>query len=345
MNKDQNNLSDEHMNGAHFEAYYKEMSLLPQKKITKKRYNWIPTFSAFMAGILVVGGLSVYADRSNLFTGGRAQASHSPDQPYHINLATAKFSSGESNIASIYAEASESVVKIENYSEQQSYGLDQSSLWKLFGQQYGMPQGEQAPETEEIYPDETSTGEIDSSNLVLSGTGTGFIVDEKGYIVTNAHVIEGAKQVKVTINGYDVPVTATVVRSDTKLDIAVLKVDTEKAPRLKALQLGNSDHTEIGEWVLAIGNPYGYDQTLTIGVISARERPITIQDSYGEAQVYEHMLQTDASINPGNSGGPLLNEACQVVGMNTAVNAEAQGIGFAIPASVIIDFINAIEII
>ncbi|MFD0961061.1 S1C family serine protease [Paenibacillus chungangensis] len=143
-----------------------------------------------------------------------------------------------------------------------------------------------------------------------------------------------AQQVMVSVHGQDEQLRGEVLWSSQEQDLALLKVSSSSGGKFHALQLGDSDQVHIGDWVLAIGNPYGYDGTLTIGVLSAKERPITIQDEDG-VRIQEHMLQTDASINPGNSGGPLLNSAGEVVGINTAVNAEAQGIGFAIPTSVV----------
>ncbi|MDH7480025.1 MAG: trypsin-like peptidase domain-containing protein, partial [Syntrophomonadaceae bacterium] len=120
--------------------------------------------------------------------------------------------------------------------------------------------------------------------------------------------------------------SAHLVGSDSDLDLAVLKI--EAAEELPFLEFGNSDQTRVGEWVIAIGNPYGLDHTVTVGVVSAKGRPVTVEDKN-----YRNLLQTDASINPGNSGGPLLNLQGKVVGINTAVNASAQGIGFAIPSN------------
>ncbi len=160
------------------------------------------------------------------------------------------------------------------------------------------------------------------------GMGSGFLFSEDGYILTNEHVIRGAEEIWVTLTGFETPLAAKVVGSDYDLDLAVIKVEApRKLPRLK---LGDSDNVRVGEWVIAIGNPYGLDHTVTVGVISAKGRPVTIEDRY-----YDNLLQTDASINPGNSGGPLLNLRGEVVAINTAVNAQAQGIGFAIPTSTI----------
>jgi S1-C subfamily serine protease len=154
--------------------------------------------------------------------------------------------------------------------------------------------------------------------------GTGFIFDKTGLILTNQHVIEGATSIDVNIAGFDKPVKAKVIGADAELDLAVLKVSVNK--ELPVLKLGDSGKVDVGEWVIAIGSPYGLDHTVTVGVISAKGRPVTIAN-----RLYKNLLQTDAAINPGNSGGPLLNTDGQVIGINTAVNAAAQGIGFAIP--------------
>ncbi|TDA70547.1 MAG: trypsin-like serine protease [Clostridia bacterium] len=164
------------------------------------------------------------------------------------------------------------------------------------------------------------------SPQVRQGLGSGFLISKDGYILTNEHVVDGAKDIEVTVKGYDKPLPAKIVGSDYDLDLAVLKV--AGAGDFSFLQLGDSDKVRVGQWVIAIGNPFGLDHTVTVGVISAKGRPITVEDRH-----YENLVQTDASINPGNSGGPLLNLQGEVVGINTAVNAAAQGIGFAIPAS------------
>ncbi|MBI4572601.1 MAG: DegQ family serine endoprotease [candidate division NC10 bacterium] len=152
--------------------------------------------------------------------------------------------------------------------------------------------------------------------------GSGVIVDKRGYILTNNHVIEQADQIEVRLSDKR-KFTATVIGKDPKTDLAVIKID---APGdLPIAKLGDAARIRIGEWAIAIGNPFGLDQTVTVGVISA----------VGRADVgittYEDFIQTDASINPGNSGGPLLNLNGEVIGINTAIVATGQGIGFAIP--------------
>ncbi len=156
--------------------------------------------------------------------------------------------------------------------------------------------------------------------------GSGFILSADGYIVTNNHVIDGADSIKVNLladkNGkrsYD----AEVVGTDKETDLALLKITTDSS--LPYLAFGDSDALKVGQWVMAIGNPFGLDHTVTSGIVSAKGRTIG-------AGPYDNFIQTDASINPGNSGGPLINLDGQVIGINTAIIASGQGIGFAIPS-------------
>ena len=152
--------------------------------------------------------------------------------------------------------------------------------------------------------------------------GTGFIIDPSGLAVTNNHVVENAEEIRVTMaDGKEYE--AKVLGRDPKTDLALIKIQAKKD--LPYLTLGNPDKVKIGDWVVAIGNPFGLEHTVTAGILSARGRVIG-------AGPYDDFLQTDASINPGNSGGPLLNMEGQVVGINTAIVAGGQGIGFAIPA-------------
>jgi len=160
-----------------------------------------------------------------------------------------------------------------------------------------------------------------------TGIGTGFLITADGYILTNQHVIEDATKVTVQLNGKSEEIPAQMISSDRELDLAVLKISGSNYP---VLPLGNSDQMRVGEWVVAIGQPYGLDHTVTTGVISAKGRPISIED-----RQYKNLIQTDAAINPGNSGGPLLNLKGEVIAINTAVNAQAQGIGFAIPINTV----------
>ncbi|MBI3121539.1 MAG: DegQ family serine endoprotease [candidate division NC10 bacterium] len=154
--------------------------------------------------------------------------------------------------------------------------------------------------------------------------GSGVIVDKRGYILTNNHVIEQADQIEVRLSDKR-KFAATVIGKDPKTDLAVIKIDAPDD--LPVAKLGDSNAIRIGEWAIAIGNPFGLDQTVTVGVISAVGR------SEVGITTYEDFIQTDASINPGNSGGPLVNLNGEVIGINTAIVATGQGIGFAIPIS------------
>lgn len=155
--------------------------------------------------------------------------------------------------------------------------------------------------------------------------GTGFIIDEAGLILTNHHVIEGAAQIKVrTSDGQEF--NAKVVGADPPTDLAVIKL--QDAPRMTPLPMGDSDQARVGDWVVAIGNALGLSSTVTVGIVSAKGR--TSLPIKGQLR-HMDFIQTDASINPGNSGGPLLDMQGRVVGINTLINREGQGIGFAIP--------------
>jgi len=151
--------------------------------------------------------------------------------------------------------------------------------------------------------------------------GSGFLIDGDGFIVTNNHVIEDADQIKVILAD-DKEFDAELVGRDPKTDLALIRI--EGAKNLKPLELGNSENLKVGTWVVAIGSPFGLEQTVTAGIVSAKGRIIG-------SGPYDDFIQTDASINPGNSGGPLLNMDGEVVGINTAIIASGQGIGFAIP--------------
>ncbi|MBL7685590.1 MAG: trypsin-like peptidase domain-containing protein, partial [Deltaproteobacteria bacterium] len=168
----------------------------------------------------------------------------------------------------------------------------------FFGRNYGAPQ------------------EYSQSSL-----GSGFIINKDGTILTNNHVIQGADEIIVKLSDGR-KFNAKVVGNDPKTDIAVIRIDA--AGDFPFVSLGNSDTLEVGEWVLAVGNPFGLGQTVTTGIVSAKGRVIG-------AGPYDDFIQTDASINPGNSGGPLFNLNGEVIGINTAIVASGQGIGFAIP--------------
>jgi serine protease Do len=160
--------------------------------------------------------------------------------------------------------------------------------------------------------------------------GSGFIIDTKGHVVTNAHVIDGADDVKVKLAD-EREFSAKVIGRDLQLDLAVLELSG--ASELPAAALGSSDALRVGEYVVAIGNPFGLGHTVTMGIVSAKDRAIG-------AGNYDDFIQTDASINPGNSGGPLFNLKGEVVGINTAINPNGRGIGFAIPVDALKDVVE-----
>ncbi len=169
-----------------------------------------------------------------------------------------------------------------------------------------------------------------------TGVGSGFIIDSNGTILTNYHVVGDAEKISVTLSDgrrHD----AKVIGKDQKTDIAVIKIDAGRD--LPAVTLGDSDRLEVGEWVVAIGNPFGLDHTVTSGIVSAKGRQIG-------AGPYDNFIQTDASINPGNSGGPLLNLRGEVVGINTAIFSQSGGnigIGFAIPTNSVKDLLPQLK--
>lgn len=160
----------------------------------------------------------------------------------------------------------------------------------------------------------------------MRGKGSGFIVTADGYILTNNHVIDGPPGIKIEVTLADGNVhQAKIIGKDPTFDLAVIKIDAKGLP---TLPLGDSDRVEVGEWAIAIGNPFGFESSVTVGVISAKNRSVRARDLN-----FDGFLQTDAAINPGNSGGPLLDLKGEVVGINTAIIPYAQGIGFAVPVN------------
>lgn len=176
------------------------------------------------------------------------------------------------------------------------------------------------------------------------GTGSGFIIDPEGYVLTNHHVINGAETIKVRleIGGKEKAMEAELIGSDQKTDIALLKINREGNDNtpFPYIPMGDSKQVEVGEWVIAIGNPFGLSHTVTTGIVSAKGRDIG-------SGPYDEFIQTDASINPGNSGGPLLNMKGEVIGINTAIisgnSGGNVGIGFAIPINMAMDIMKDLK--
>ncbi len=198
-----------------------------------------------------------------------------------------------------------------------------------------------APGVVQITATTVTQGAVDPFNLMPStpqtsqSLGSGFVIDKAGHIVTNYHVIQGAKKVQVSFSGQD-EITATVVGKDPSTDIAILKIDAH-ARALTPLELGNSDAVVVGDPVDAIGNPFGFTRTLTTGVVSAVQREIEAPNSLP----IDHAIQTDAAINHGNSGGPLIDSQGRVIGVTSQISTGSTGqqgsvgIGFAIPINTV----------
>jgi serine protease Do len=164
----------------------------------------------------------------------------------------------------------------------------------------------------------------------VDGMGTGIIVDSRGYILTNYHVVAGVSRINVTLKDKSIHL-ATLLTYDQPTDLAIVKIDCSR--NLPVIRFGTSSDLMPGETVIALGNAYGYEHSVTKGIISALHRNVTVS----ETQSYEDLIQTDASINPGNSGGPLLNIDGDLIGINVAVRMGAQGIGFALPINKVVD--------
>jgi serine protease Do len=198
-------------------------------------------------------------------------------------------------------------------------------LRRFFGDDWpGLPPRQQ--------PQPRRRGEPLQVPQVRLGTGSGIVVSEDGYLLTNNHVIESATRVEVVLSD-NRKFDAEIVGRDPETDLAVLRIDAKGLP---AARLGDSDKVEVGEWVLAIGNPFGLSQTVTAGIISAKGRELNASDPRGRRPMFEDFLQTDAAINPGNSGGALVNLRGEVIGVNTAIFTRTggyMGLGFAIPSS------------
>jgi serine protease Do len=167
--------------------------------------------------------------------------------------------------------------------------------------------------------------------------GSGFVVDRNGYILTNNHVVERANRIRVKFNGDATEYDAKVIGTDWRTDLAIIKIDRTN---LTPVKIGNSDAIQVGDWAVAIGSPFGFQETVTAGIISAKSRDIP-----GDSTSFQHFLQTDAAINPGNSGGPLLNFNGEVIGINTQIASRTggyQGIGFAMPINTAVKVYNQI---
>jgi serine protease Do len=186
----------------------------------------------------------------------------------------------------------------------------------------------------------------DSGGGEREALGSGFVVDSRGYIITNNHVVDKADKIFVKLStdpdgGSEHGRPAHIIGVDPETDIAVIKIDAPEP--LPTVKLGNSDGSQVGDWVLAIGSPFSLSETVTAGIVSAKNRSIDEPGADGRANQFQKFIQTDAAINPGNSGGPLVDMAGQVIGMNTAIYTQSmgsQGVGFAMPSNIIANVYN-----
>jgi serine protease Do len=209
-------------------------------------------------------------------------------------------------------------------------GDEENPFQDFFDRFFGGQPGQQGP-------DGTPGGPGGGEDLRERSLGSGVIVDPRGYIVTNNHVVEKADRIRVKLMNDPATVTydATVIGVDKETDLAVIKIDAKKS--LPAAKLGNSDSMDVGDWVLAVGSPFGLEETVTAGIVSAKGRNIVPN------RQFQQFIQTDAAINPGNSGGPLVNMAGEVIGINTAIYTSGggyQGVGFAMPSNTVVQVYN-----
>lgn len=225
------------------------------------------------------------------------------------------------------------VVSIKSFATLRGYsrggGMSPFSSDPFFEFFFGSPRQQEPPRRSQ-----PRGGDDDESNQQQTGLGSGVIISPDGYIVTNNHVIDGADRLEVTLND-NRSFNATVIGSDAKTDLALVKIDTEGLP---VIPMGDSDGLKVGEWVLAVGNPFGFTSTVTTGIVSAKARSISgVTHSRGNMGI-ESYIQTDAAVNPGNSGGALVNLNGELVGINTAIYSNTgsySGYSFAIPTSIV----------
>lgn len=253
------------------------------------------------AALLFGAGIAL----SQSLAAGKAPDVKLPETP-KVSAPAGSF--GPETIADIVEDVGDAVVNIDVVKK-----IRVSSPFKNFDRNFGSFGFDFMPEFRDFYQDRV---------IPQKGAGSGFVIDTKGYILTNEHVVRGADEIKVTLKDGR-KFTGKVAGSDASLDLAVIKVEANDLPTVR---LGDSSKIRPGQWVIAIGNPYGFSNTVTAGIISATGRSL---DDLGK----KNLIQTDAPINPGNSGGPLLDLEGKVIGINVAIVAGAQSIGFAIPVN------------
>jgi len=287
--------------------------------INKKVYIFI-IIALFVSTLSFFGGIlsSGYAKHILTAMGSNADTfseGSSSEDPYYINSKSSSLLKEANLIAEIVEKAGPAVVNIDVVKMQKTTFMSPFSDFENF---FGF--GTIDPQFRRFFEEKM---------IPIKGSGSGFIINKNGYILTNEHVIGSADKIKVTLKDGR-SFNAKVIGSDAMLDLAVIKIDAGSLPIVK---LGNSEKLRPGQWVIAIGNPYQFSNTVTAGIISALGRDL---EDIGKHQ----LIQTDAAINPGNSGGPLINLAGEVIGVNVAIAAGAHGIGFAIPINDVKDILN-----
>jgi S1-C subfamily serine protease len=274
--------------------------------VPPKRHNYWSVLLLSAIASSSIGYLA--AQRSGSLPNAINPAVASPPAPAAPAFASNATAAGASTfITEVVDKVGPAVVRINTSrtTSRQPAGIDSPLFRRFFGE----------------LPEEAPSG---GRRQVEQGTGSGFITSANGQVITNAHVVQGADKVTVTLKDGRV-LQGKVMGLDTVTDVAVVKIEGENLP---SVTLGDSEKIKAGEWAIAIGNPLGLDNTVTAGIVSATGRS---SSQVGDGSKRVNYIQTDAAINPGNSGGPLLNASGQVIGMNTAILRNAQGLGFAIP--------------
>jgi serine protease Do len=270
-----------------------------------------PVLIAVVAILLVAAGGGGYLLRDRLGRGAAGPGPSSPQAATGIALAEA-LQLGFVDVAQQVRPAVVHLGTIQRAKSRRGPNLPQGNDDPFFRDFFNQFFGSEGPDSR--------------SEFRRPGLGSGVIIDKRGLVLTNFHVVKGADEILIRLSDKR-EYRGQILGTDPKTDLAVVKFQPDH--ELTVATLGNSDALRVGEWAIAIGNPFGLDQTVTVGVISATGR-----SDVGIA-TYENFIQTDASINPGNSGGPLVNLKGQVVGVNTAIVAAGQGIGFAIPINMV----------
>jgi serine protease Do len=314
----------------------KDASGLPQDQMTnKKRNRFAPLFvgSVTMALVLMIGTVLTYTARAKAVDSADAPQLSVPAVHQHDNEFARVAKAVEPTVVNINTESTiknphkrlHRMPSPNNPDDDQDNGGN-GNLQDWFDRFFGQEPNGNAP-----------GGVPDGGDMTSQSLGSGVIVSPNGYIVTNFHVVDKADRIRVSLMGEPATVSypAKVIGTDRETDLAVLKIDVNHP--LPAAKLGNSDSMQVGDWVLAIGSPFGLKSTVTAGIISAKGRNIV------PGRQFQSFLQTDAAINPGNSGGPLVNMDGEVIGINTAIYTESsgyQGVGFALPSDTVAQVFN-----